>query len=221
MRINKLIAEHLKISRRKADELICNNMVTVNGKYAILGEDINKEDYSQIYVNNKPLPVKTTKIYLKINKPINYVCSKNGQGSKTIYELLPKQYNTLNPIGRLDKNSSGLLILTNDGNYLNQLAHPSNNKVKKYILELNKPLSITDINYIKSGQIILKDGVSKFDIDNINNQYIATIFEGRNRQIRRTLNNLGYKVITLHRIQYGPYKLDQLKSGQWQKVIKL
>lgn len=156
-----------------------------------------------------------------LNKPTGYVVSKDGQGSNTIYDLLPKTLRHLNPAGRLDKDSSGLLIMTNDGNLLNQLTHPSQNKDKIYTVTLNHPLTTNDFDAIKHGVSI---GDKKPSImlvtpdptDSLIYQVILT--EGRNRQIRRTFKGLGLEVIKLHRTNFGPYSLDDLPAGQYRQV---
>ena len=157
-----------------------------------------------------------------LNKPEGYVCSRTGQGSTTIYELLPKHYADLKPVGRLDKDSSGLILLTNDGNLANQLTHPSFRKTKIYEVTLDKPLTKTAQNKIEKG-VQLDDGISQLNIKKIQNRYDRKFFvfmrEGRNRQIRRTFGALGYKVVKLHRTGFGPYKLDGLETGQNKEII--
>ena len=114
MRLNKLIASKLSISRRQADNLIISGQVLINGQTAHVTSDFKPADV--IKVQGRPLPTKQSPtITVLFNKPIGYVCSRNGQGNNTIYDILPQKYHHLNPIGRLDKDSSGLLVLTNDG----------------------------------------------------------------------------------------------------------
>src|ERR1700760_3036107 len=122
MRINKFVAASSGLSRRKADELIAKGSVTVNGKRVEQGQDVSDADIVKLGTNILKLPAAAT---IMFNKPVGYVVSREGQGSRTIYELLPQQYQSLKPVGRLDKNSSGLLLLTNDGNLANDLTHPS------------------------------------------------------------------------------------------------
>jgi 23S rRNA pseudouridine2605 synthase len=147
-----------------------------------------------------------------MNKPVGYVVSRNGQGSPTIYSLLPLQYHKLKPVGRLDKASSGLLLLTNDGNLANDLTHPSKQKVKIYEISLNLPLQPLHRQMISDHGIELEDGNSKLQLERReegnDKDWTVTMHEGRNRQIRRTFGALGYDVTKLHRTQFGPYKLD-------------
>ena len=216
MRLNKLIAQRLGDSRRAADKLIASGQATINGKIAEVGTDIT--DTKSVLINQKPLPKASEYLYVLFNKPVGYVCSRDGQGSKTIYDLLPKEFKHLNPVGRLDKNSSGLLLLTNDGNLHNRLTHPSNQKEKVYHITLNKPLTDKDKTTIESGGVLLTEGVSKFQITHKNTWLEIHMYEGRNRQIRRTFEVLNYKVITLNRIKFGNYMLGSLAPGDY-KVI--
>lgn len=218
MRINRYIALSTGMGRRTADKLIASGHIKINDKLAVTGVDVKPED--EVTLDNMPisLPAKTQTIIL--NKPVGYVCSRDGQGSKTIYDLLPNDLHKLKPVGRLDKDSSGLLLLTNDGELANKLTHPSFEKEKVYEVKLNRALSDMDIIKIRAG-ILLEDGVSKFDdVFRISElEFRVSIHEGRNRQIRRTFSSLGYDVKHLHRIRFGPFNLNQLKSGLLRRVI--
>lgn len=218
MRLNQYIASISGYSRRKADSLIANGEVTVNGDKAFVGQQIVEND--RIAINGQLLN-EVKKLYLVLNKPVGYVCSREGQGSQTIYELLPKEFHSLKYAGRLDKQSSGLLLLTNDGQYLNLLTHPNHQKLKIYEVKLNKNLSKEDCRKISDEGVELDDGPSKFKIKVHHNLVIAFLYEGRKRQIRRTFRQLGYEVIDLKRTSFGPYKLGDLQSGNYKFVVKL
>ncbi len=230
MRINKFIAHNTGISRRAADALVTEGKVQVNGLPAFSGQNVTEAD--TITLDNKPL-VRTTSllpITLILNKPVGYVVSRNGQGSRTVYDLLPPEYHHLKPVGRLDKDSSGLLVLTSNGTLAHQLTHPSFEKEKIYEIALDKPLAEKDYNAItKTGVNIGDERLSKFQIldfkfqnndtsvsnikklstsiEILNLKFEITITEGRNRQIRRTFAALGYQVTKLHRTHFGPYTL--------------
>lgn len=149
-----------------------------------------------------------------LNKPAGYVCSRDGQGSRTVYDLLPPEMRALKPVGRLDKDSSGLLLLTNDGDLANNLTHPRYNKEKTYVVELHEPLSEPDRRKIGQG-VKLEDGISKLQIKNpAGKSFTVVMSEGRNRQIRRTFEALGYTVTKLHRTKFGPYALENLGPGK-------
>lgn len=213
MRANKLIAERLEISRRKADSLIESGAVAINGQPIINGQDIS--DSQLLTVNGQLLPLKPSELTISLNKPVGYVCSRNGQGSNTIYDILPKKYSNLNPIGRLDKDSSGLLVLTNNGQLHQKLSHPSYEKQKIYQAKLNKPLNPEDRTAIKQG-IDIGDGISKLSLallQSDGSKWTISMHEGRNRQIRRTFERLGYKVVSLHRTKFGPFNIGNLQPG--------
>lgn len=152
------------------------------------------------------------------NKPPGYVVGRDGQGSETIYDLLPPEYQQLNPIGRLDKYSSGLLLLSNDGQLAQELTHPSKQKIKVYEILLDKPLQALHRQMISDHGITLEDGVSKLLLERQKEgddiAWIVTMHEGRNRQIRRTFESLGYRVTHLHRTQFGDYFLGDLAKGK-------
>ena len=219
MRINKYIAAGTALSRRAADRAIDHGRVLINGKLAEQGSTVNPGD-TVLLDNIAVEPVADTTTIL-FNKPAGYVCSRDGQGSKTIYDILPPEYRRLNPIGRLDKDSSGLLLLTNDGALAQELTHPKYQKTKIYEVVLNKPLEPLHQQMISDIGVQLEDGRSSFLISQIergNTEYDVTMHEGRNRQIRRTFAALGYTVTRLHRTHFGSYSLRELKPGMFSSV---
>lgn len=214
MRINKFVALATGKSRRSVDKLIDTSNITVNGKPATIGQEIG--DFDEVLLNGKKI-ITSEHTTIMLNKPTGYVCSRDGQGSATIYDLLPKELHQLKPIGRLDKDSSGLLLLTNDGDLAHRLTHPKFNKLKLYKAKLNKPITISDKAKLARG-IMLSDGLSKLVIAGDKEDITIKMSEGRNRQIRRTLNALGYKTIELHRTNFGDYALNAIKLGKYTKI---
>jgi 23S rRNA pseudouridine2605 synthase len=219
MRVNQFVAHATGISRREIDLAISNGRVKVNGKTAVLGQLV--EDIDKVSLNNKivELPKKTT--ILIINKPVGYVCSRDGQGSPTIYDLVPAQYQKLNYAGRLDKESSGLVVLSDDGDLVYELTHPKFSKSKLYSIELNKQFETKDKHLIETGRVSLDGKPSIMRIINSGTQFNKIkieLFEGRNRQIRRTFSKLGYEVTKLRRDALGKYKLSQLEGRTYIKV---
>ena len=215
IRLNKFLAERLGVSRREADNLIASGQVTIDGQTAVLGNKIDSK--SKICYNNKVIPYANKYMYLAFNKPVGYVCSRRPQGSApTLYDLLPQKYHHLKTVGRLDKDSSGLILLTNDGDFAFQLTHPKFRKSKVYEVNLDHPLEPLHQQMISDYGVELPDGLSKFKVIKtaLQTQYIVVLTEGRNRQIRRTFASLGYKVTRLHRTQFGKYELGNLKSGK-------
>jgi 23S rRNA pseudouridine2605 synthase len=217
MRLNQYIALHTGISRRSADRLIKEGRVLVNGQTPLIGHSVSEHD--KVEVSGLKIKHKVKLITILLNKPTGYVCSRNGQGSSTIYELIPEELHHLKPVGRLDKDSSGLLLMTNDGHLANDLTHPSRQKQKVYLVELDRQLSPEDAKKIEDG-INLEDGLSQLNLKQLKGGIIEVkIYEGRNRQIRRTFAAVDYKVEKLHRTHFGNYSLKLLPSGKWKNTV--
>lgn len=219
MRLNKYLSLSLNISRRASDDLIAAKKVKINEQVAVLGNRVEPET-DQVKVLGKIVkPEQTMKTYLLLNKPEGYLSSKVSQGgAPTVYELLPKEYKklNLNIAGRLDKDSCGLILLTNDGDYLNKITHPSSGKTKTYTVRLNKELQPEDLEKLKAGIQIGDSRPSKFKsiTPREDSSLEVELEEGRNRQIRRTFYELGYRVTFLQRTKLGPYELEDLKEGE-------
>ncbi|UTX51109.1 rRNA pseudouridine synthase [Candidatus Saccharibacteria bacterium TM7i] len=216
-RLNKYLAFHLGVSRREADLLIEKGSVWVNGTVATLGGRLETGD--TVTVDGTIVKEKENYTYLLFNKPAGYVSSRKQQGDNpTLYDLLPKEFHDLKPVGRLDKDSSGLLILTNDGDFAYEMTHPKFYKIKNYEVSLDKPLEPLHQQMISDYGIALEDGPSKLSLERRNDErtdWLVTMHEGRNRQIRRTFDTLGYSVTALHRISFGPYLIAELKPGEF------
>lgn len=221
-RLNKYLALQLGISRREADILIDSGTVIINGEPAALGGRVGEGD--QVAVAGKPIQMqKAAYLYLAFNKPVGYVCSRRAQGdSPTIYDLIPAKYHALKPVGRLDRNSSGLLLLTNDGDFAYRMTHPKFAKTKVYHVQLDHDLEPLHQQMISDFGIQLDDGRSQLGLmrlhDEARDEWQVTMSEGRNRQIRRTFASLGYTVKKLHRVQFGNYSLGDMKPGELQPV---
>lgn len=255
IRLNKFLAERIGISRREADETIAAGKVTIDGKPATLGARLSTHDkvdkLPKVCYNGKIIPFHTDFLYLAFNKPVGYVCSRRAQGdAHTIYELLPKKYQTLKTVGRLDKDSSGLILLTNDGDFAYHMTHPKFRKEKIYEVELDHSLAPLHQQMISDYGVMLDDGPSKFAVITSTGDatggtpaarrrlaprmvgeavaagpverthFTIILSEGRNRQIRRTFATLGYRVVALHRTHFGPYQLSGLKPGKFVTVNK-
>lgn len=218
MRLNKYIASGTNLSRRAADEAIATGRVTVNRKQPTPGHDVTETD--EVTLDGQIVQPADKTQTIMLNKPAGYVVSRDGQGAETIYELLPAEYHHLNPVGRLDKYSSGLLLLTNDGQLAQELTHPSRQKTKVYEIFLDKQLQPLHWQMISDHGLQLEDGLSKLQLERMKEgddiAWIVTMHEGRNRQIRRTFEALGYRVTHLHRTNFGDYTLGNLASGTFQ-----
>lgn len=219
MRINKYIALATGLSRRAADKTLAEGRVRVNDKYPDAGYDVTDTD--NVTLDGRKI-TPALKVTILLNKPVGYVVSRDGQGSETVYDLLPLEYEQLKPVGRLDKMSSGLLLMTNDGDLANELTHPSRQKIKIYEVTLSKPLEPLHHQMLVDFGVQLDDGVSKFKqlekLNDLSTKWKVVMSEGRNRQIRRTFGALGYGVKRLHRSHFGPYELGHLGSGKYLKV---
>ncbi len=226
-RLNKFLAFHLGLSRREADDLISKGVVAIDATPAILGSRV--EEGSVVTIKGKPLTTRAAFTYLLFHKPVGYVSSRRQQGDNpTLYDLLPKEYHRLKPVGRLDKDSSGLLLLTDDGDFAYQMTHPKFYKVKTYEITLNKPLAPLHQQMINDFGIQLDDGPSKLTLERRDDeslpadkqriQWLVTMHEGRNRQIRRTFTAVGYEVTQLHRTSFGNYQLKALEPGQYEAI---
>ena len=199
--------------------LIEKKNVIVDGEVAQLGQQIDKA--SEIKVNGNKLDKTSELMYIALNKPVGYVSSRHKQGeSPTVYSLLPSELHHLKLVGRLDRDSSGIILLTNDGDFAHSMTHPSFSKVKIYEVELDKPLEPLHQQMISDHGIHLEDGVSKFMVEKLEEKrsYKVTMKEGRNRQIRRTFGSLGYTVTKLHRIQFGNFHLGDLAEAKYESI---
>lgn len=209
MRINRFVAMASGLSRRAADQAILDGRVFVDGSRATAATILTET--SEVTLDGQTIKAPASFHTIILNKPVGYIVSRDGQGSRTIYDILPPDMQELKPVGRLDKDSSGLLLLTNDGELAYQLTHPSFHKVKIYEATLNGPLQPLHRQMISDMGIQLEDGHSQLQLERVNDGddtiWRVTMHEGRNRQIRRTFGALGYTVKRLHRTTFGSYTL--------------
>jgi len=222
MRINKYLAKCGIGSRRKCDEYISSGKIKVDGK-KVTDFSFNVNDDSYVQFNNKLVNKLENVIYM-LNKPRGYICTKNDNlGRKTIYDLLPDKLELFS-IGRLDYDTTGILLVTNDGDLCYKLTHPKFNVNKKYYVFTDKKISNSDILSIKKGikidNEILKANV-KF-LENINNGYFwdVVLTEGKNREIKRIFNFFDIKVLNLHRYEFSGLRMNELKEGKFRKISK-
>lgn len=222
VRLNKYIASSGLCSRRKADELIEAGKVNVNGKTVTeLGYLVQDKD--KVFVDKKMVrPVKHE--YYKFFKPAGYITTADDEkGRKTIYDLLPENLYHLKPVGRLDKDSTGLLILTNDGELINQLTHPSVKVPKIYLVSVNAKVHKHELEQMALGIEIEKGKMAYADItvleqDNSSTTMKITLFQGLNRQIRKMFEHFGYEVKSLKRIQHATVSIEGLKRGEFKPI---
>ncbi|HIS35384.1 TPA: rRNA pseudouridine synthase [Candidatus Scatousia excrementigallinarum] len=215
--MNKYIASSGLCSRRKADELIEAGKVMVNGKKITeLGFLVQEKD--KVFVDKKLIhPVKLE--YYRFYKPAGYITTSDDEkGRKTIYDLLPESMQHLKPVGRLDKDSTGLLIMTNDGDLINDLTHPSVKVPKVYIVSINGKIHPHELEQLAKGVEIEKGKIAYADIsvlefDQERTMMQVTLYQGLNRQIRKMFEYVGYEVKSLKRIQHATISILGLKRG--------
>lgn len=223
VRLNKYIASCGFCSRRKADEYISAGKVMVNGKIITeLGFIISVKD--RVIIGNEQIKPQTL-TYIRYYKPAGYITTMDDEkGRKTIYDILPEEVQNLKPVGRLDKDSTGLLILTNDGDFINEMAHPSIKVPKVYRVIAQGKLNLNDLVLMEKGIEIEKGQIAFafsriIEFDNKNTVLEMVLYQGLNRQIRKMLDSLAHPVISLKRLSMGPVDLQGLKKGQF-KYIK-
>ncbi len=221
-RLNKYIASSGLCSRRKADELIESGVVSVNGKtIKELGFIIQEKD--KVFVNQKLIrPARHE--YYRFYKPAGYITTSDDEkGRKTIYDLLPESMFNLKPVGRLDKDSTGLLILTNDGDLINELTHPSVKVPKIYLVTIDSRIHKHQLEEMAAGIEIEQGKIAYADIivleaDNKHTTMQITLYQGLNRQIRKMFEHFGYEVKSLKRIQHATITLDGLRRGEFKPI---
>lgn len=221
VRLNKFMARHTGVSRREADEQVDQGRVKINHRTASIGDRVLPDDV--VSIDDKPVIMQSEAVTILLNKPVGYVSSRRQQGeSPTLYDLLPERFHSLKTVGRLDRDSSGLILLSNDGDFAHRMTHPSFRKVKIYEIKLESPLQPLHRQMISDYGVMLEDGKSQFGLERIADgddlRWRVTMSEGRNRQIRRTFSALGYTVTALHRTSFGPYIIDDIQPGEFKPV---
>ena len=215
-RVQKLLSNYGYCSRRKAEEFIEQGRVTVNGKVISLGDKAAEKD--KIHVDGKPVD-KERKLYFMFHKPLGYVTALHDKHEKTIMDILPIKERVF-PVGRLDTNTSGLLLLTNDGDFTNKITHPRYEIKKTYYVRLNKSIKINDVRKLEKGGIKLEEfTTSPTSVKTLDTMTLEiTVHEGKNRIVRRMFEFLGYDVKQLCRIRIGGLELGKLALGKFKKL---
>ena len=223
MRLNKFLAAAGVASRRECDRLIAEGKVTVNGRQARVGEEVSESD--EVSVGGQRAVIKKYEYYM-LNKPKGYICSvSDDKGRKTVMDLMPSNAGRIFPVGRLDYDSEGLLILTSDGELAQRLTHPSHDVPKTYLVKVEGTLTEAALNPIRSGleidgQMTKKCKAHIVETDKSYTKVHVTVTEGRNREIRKLFAAIGKEVTLLKRIKIGELTLRGLDRGACRKLTK-
>jgi 23S rRNA pseudouridine2605 synthase len=219
-RLQKILASRGIASRRDAERLIQDGRVSVNGEVV---EELGSKadpDHDVILFNGRPLPQQRAPKVLMLNKPVGYLCTtrKSREEGRIVLDLVPSDRRYF-PVGRLDKESSGLLLLTDDGELALRLTHPRYGTHKTYIAEVNAPVTDSDIQQLTDG-VLLEDGLARaITADRLGQRRMRVVLgEGRKRQVRRMIAALGLRVISLRRVQIGDLDLGALRAGQYREL---
>ncbi|MBQ9914865.1 MAG: rRNA pseudouridine synthase [Clostridia bacterium] len=226
MRLQKYIALCGVASRRSAEDLISAGKVSVNGTVVTeLGTKIDPEK-DRVTVGGKVLRSQEKKVYIMLYKPKGYVTTaKDNFDRDKVTDLIPQSLGRLYPVGRLDYDSEGLLLLTNDGDFTFRLTHPSHEVAKSYLVRIIGEISEDAVEQLRKGVVIdgrmtLPAKVSVKKCEEGKSTLLITITEGRNRQVRKMCAAVGHQLLRLCRVAEGPVKLSGLKPGEWRHLTK-
>ena len=213
IRLNKYIASSGLCSRREADSLIESGKVTINGNVAVQGTKVNEGDV--VLVNGRKITPDDDMVYIAFNKPLGVTCTTDKRDPSNIIDYIGFD-DRIFPVGRLDKNSSGLILLTNDGSIVNKLLRAENGHEKEYLVTVNRPYDKNFIKTMESGVPVLGQLTLPCKLKPVGDKTFKIILhQGLNRQIRRMCEYLGYKVTKLKRIRFMNINLGDLETGKW------
>lgn len=225
IRIQKLLSESGYCSRRKAEALISAGRVKCNGRPVSLGDKATARDLLSVDGENIYMPKRKAHRYIMLNKPRGYVTTMSDeQGRRCVTDLLQDVGERVYPVGRLDRNSEGLLLFTNDGRFANDIMHPSREVSKTYRVTVRPPVSEEQLAKMSAG-VTLDDGFQTAPANVLTQTVeaqrvvlLVTIHEGKKREVRRMCDAVGLEVARLRRVSIGPVKLGMLKPGAWRDL---
>jgi len=216
MRLNKYLAETGACSRREADQWIGTGRVTVNGNRAVLGTQVSEGDV--VCVDGAPVRAKPTRVYLALNKPVGIECTTDRDVPGNIVDFVGHAERIF-PIGRLDKESEGLILLTNDGDIVNTILRAENEHEKEYVVAVDRPLTPAFLSAMAAGVPILDTVTNPCRVTQVGrNTFRIVLTQGLNRQIRRMCEHFGYTVRRLQRVRIMHVHLGSLPTGQWRPL---
>ena len=216
VRLNKYISESGFCSRREADKLIQRGLVTIDGVKAEMGTKVTKGQ--KVRVNGILISKEEELVYIALNKPVGITCTTEHKVKGNIVDFVNHKKRIF-PIGRLDKDSQGLILMTNDGDIVNKILRAGNNHEKEYIVTVNKPINDEFVKKMSNGIRILGQVTKKCYVNKeCKNTFRIILTQGLNRQIRRMCESLGYEVVKLKRIRIMNINLSDLKIGKWREL---
>lgn len=221
IRLNKFISLCGISSRRNADKIILQGKIKVNGKVVKeLGTKIN-QNVDKVFFHEQQIIFLDKKVYIVFNKPKNCITTLSDEKNRETVLSYINVKERIFPIGRLDKDTTGVLLLTNDGEFANKLMHPKFEVPKTYLVKIDKPISVEDIKKLEKG-IKLEDGITSPSKINVVNkrEVLITIHEGKNKQVRRMFEALEYEIKNLHRVEYASITCDNIPKGKWKYLTK-
>jgi 23S rRNA pseudouridine2604 synthase len=216
IRINKFFTEHGICSRREADRLIEAGVITINGRVAKLGDQVTIEDV--IARNGNVIPWGKAPVYIKYHKPVGVTTTTESHVERNIITEIGHPERIF-PIGRLDKDSSGLILLTNDGDIVNEILRTEFGHEREYLVKVDRPFDRSFLDQMSTGVMILGSKTKPCHVEPMDSRRIRiTLIEGRNRQIRRMCQKLGYRVSSLHRTRIMHITIEGLAVGTWKAL---
>jgi 23S rRNA pseudouridine2604 synthase len=218
VRLNKFISETGVCSRREADQWIEAGRVTCNGLPAVLGTQIGEGD--DVRVDGRPLQARKKQIYIALNKPVGITCTSESHIKGNIVDLVGHAERIF-PVGRLDKDSEGLILLTNNGDIVNEILRSENNHEKEYIVTVDRPITDLSLRMLADGVRIMGEMTKPCRVTRVNRQsFRIVLVQGLNRQIRRMCSALGYQVRRLQRVRIMHIHLGAMGLGKWRNLTE-
>lgn len=221
-RLSKILAAAGVASRRACEELIFQGKVKVNGEVIKVPQTLIDLKVDRVQVNNQEIKTEEEKVYYILNKPPGYICSMRRSGqTKLVMDLFEGEGHRLFTVGRLDKDTSGLLLVTNDGKFANQVIHPSANIQKEYLVKTNEEVSYDHLLAISNGTLVEGTFVKPIRVEKVRRGTLKIVIgEGKKREVRLLLDAAGLKVISLTRIRLGGLLLGTLAVGTWRTLTE-
>jgi len=218
MRLNKFISETGVCSRRQADQWIEAGRVTCNGSVAVLGTQVSERD--EVRIDGELIGAKKSQIYIALNKPVGITCTSEDHVAGNIIDLIAHPERIF-PIGRLDKDSEGLILLTNDGDIVNEILRAENNHEKEYVVSVDRPITELSLRMMASGVRIMGEMTKPARVTRVDpTTFRIVLTQGLNRQIRRMCSALGYRAQRLQRVRIINVHLGDLRSGEWRNLTQ-